>query len=130
MKITDFVEKARKPLWWAVVLAAVAPAAWSHHSFAMFDTTKTVTLAGTVKEFQWSNPHCWIQLLVDEPEGQQEWGIEMTSPSGLLREGWHPHSLQAGDKISVSMHPLSSGAQGGSEIAVTTADGTQIGHGR
>jgi hypothetical protein len=113
----------------AAAVCGLAPAAWAHHSFAMFDTHKTVELSGTVKEFQWSNPHCWIQLLVDKPgEGQQEWGIEMTSPGALLREGWHPHSLQAGDKITVIMHPLLSGAQGGSEVEVTGADGKQIGH--
>ena len=100
----------------------------AHHSFAMFDTKKTVELSGTVKQFQWTNPHSWIQLLVSAPGGgQQEWGIEMTSPSGLLREGCHPNSLKAGDSVTVSLHPLLSGAMGGSEIQVTREDGQLIG---
>src|SRR6478736_7045110 len=69
----------------AVVSLASAPA-FAHHSFAMFDNQKNVTLEGTVKEFQWTNPHSWIQLVVKDASGKEdEWSIEGGSPNGLSR---------------------------------------------
>ena len=76
----------------AILLAAAAAAYWpvsAHHSFAVYDRTKTLTLKGTVKIFQWTNPHCVVWILV-QPEGggePQEWGIETTSPGVLTRGG-------------------------------------------
>ena len=73
----------------AAILAANS--AFAHHSHAMFDSEKQVTLVGTVKEFQWNNPHCWIQLLVpnlDDPKAEPvEWAVEMGAPIQLLRHG-------------------------------------------
>lgn len=62
---------------WLIVIPCAA-----HHSFAMFDMKRTVTLHGTVKQFQWSNPHCYIQLLVPAQGTSAEWSIEMSSKSG------------------------------------------------
>jgi hypothetical protein len=112
-----------------IVLAAGAASA--HHSAAMFDATKSVTLAGTVKEFQWMSPHCWIQLLVADPAQPNaapvEWAIEMDNPLGLSRHGWKPGSLKAGDKVVVVARPLRDGSAGGQVVSVTTADGKPIG---
>jgi len=103
----------------------------AHHSAAMFDATKEITLAGTVKEFQWMSPHCWIQLLVADPARPNtapvEWGIEMDNPLGLSRHGWKSGSLKPGDKIVVKARPLRDGSPGGQVVSVTTADGTPIG---
>jgi len=66
----------------------------AHHSAAMFDSQKSLTLLGTIKEFQWVNPHCWIQLLVPEQNGTVEWSIEMGSPSQIYGSGWRPSTLQ------------------------------------
>ena len=128
-----------KPLSTALtaVLAAGAllasTSAAAHHSAAMFDASKEVTLAGTVKEFQWMSPHCWIQMLVPDaahPEAKPvEWGIEMDNPLGLSRHGWKASSLKAGDHIVVVAHPLRDGSQGGQVVSVTTADGKPIGNG-
>ncbi|HZF29439.1 MAG TPA: DUF6152 family protein [Gammaproteobacteria bacterium] len=111
--------------------AVVASPAVAHHSAAMFDATKQVTLAGTVKEFQWMSPHCWIQLLVTDPAQPNaapvEWGIEMDNPLGLSRHGWKPGSLKPGDKIAVIAHPLRDGNHGGQVVSVTTADGKPVG---
>ena len=69
-------------------LAVYAIPAAAHHSFAMFDASKTVTLEGSVKEFQWTNPHAWIMLNVANQQGQAEqWAIELNGPSGLARDG-------------------------------------------
>jgi hypothetical protein len=110
-----------------VAIAAVTPAL-AHHSDAMFDSAKEVVLNGTVKEFQYTNPHSWIQLVVPGAEGAApvEWSIETQAPIVLLRAGIKPTSLQPGDKISLKMHPLKDGAPGGSLVEVKKADGTTL----
>ena len=110
----------------AVLLCAIPAVA--HHSFAMFDAGKRVTMAGTVKEFQWTNPHAFILMMVADGDGQvDQWTIEMGGPGGLARQGWVPKTLKPGMNISVIMHPLRDG-QGGQFLAVTLPDGTQMGN--
>ena len=104
----------------AVLLALPAIA---HHSGAMFDDDKTMTLSGTVKSFQWTNPHCWIQLLVPADPGAVEWSVEMGSPSLLFRAGWKPGTLQTGEKITVVVHPMRDGTPGGLFVSAAAADG-------
>src|SRR3954463_5190518 len=105
MKPTGSIDPVRH-LMCFTALALAAPC-WAHHSFAMFDRTKTVALQGTVKEFQWTNPHCFIQLLVPSPDGASvEWSIEMNSPGASFREGWRPGSLAAGQKVSLTINPV------------------------
>jgi hypothetical protein len=118
-----------------LVLAAMATLlieapAFAHHSFAMFDNTKTVTLDGTIKDFQYTNPHSWIQLLVvDAQTGKDvEWSIEGGALNALAREGWTRHSLKPGDKATIVVHPLKSGAIGGSLVSVSI-NGAYIGRG-
>jgi Family of unknown function (DUF6152) len=109
----------------AVVLAAAAVSPVSaHHSFAMFEPTKTLTLKGTIKTFQWTNPHVIIWVLV-QPDGggpQQEWSLETTSPGVLTRAGWTRQSLKAGDRVSVVFSPLRDGSQGGALKSATLLD--------
>jgi hypothetical protein len=108
-----------------------AGSAFAHHSRAMFDQTKQIILAGTVKDFQWTNPHCWIQVLVPDPQNPQaapiEWGIEMGAPVELMRKGWKPGSLNPGEKVTIVLNPLRDGQHGGLVISVTGSDGKIIG---
>ena len=114
--------------WTVLLAAACATGAQAHHSFAMFDQDKVVTVSGEVREFQWTNPHCWIQLVVADPDGKtNEWSIELGAPSGLLRQGWTSKSLQPGDRISVRVHPLRDGTLGASFMSATRDDGTPLG---
>lgn len=92
----------------------------------MFDRTKTVTLQGTVKEFQWTNPHCFIQVLVPSAQGPVEWSIEMNSPGASYREGWRPGTLRAGDKVTVIINPVRDGTRGGRLVAATDASGQSL----
>jgi hypothetical protein len=109
-------------------LAGAAVPALAHHSFAMFENDKNMTLEGTVKEFQWTNPHTWIQLLVTGADGKvTEWSIEGGSPNGLRRQGWRAESIKAGDKVSVVIRPLKSGEPGGALVSVTLPDGKVLG---
>lgn len=111
-----------------VVAGLVALPALAHHSFSMFDLEKESTIEGTVREFQWTNPHIWIQVLVAGAEGKTvEWSIEGNSPSTLSRQGWSKRSLKPGDKVKIVMHPLRDGSPGGSVMKVQLADGTVVG---
>ena len=109
----------------------VASSALAHHSRAMFDSSKQVTLVGTVKEFQWTNPHCWIQVLVPDPDHPEaapvEWGVEMGAPVELMRKGLKPGSLNPGDKVTIVINPLRDGQHGGLVVSVTGPDGKILG---
>ena len=102
---------------------AVAMPAAAHHSFAMFDQKKVMTLAGTVHEFQWTNPHSFIELDVAKGGKVQRWAIELNSPNNLTRQGWRRTSLKAGEKISVRIAPLRDGHPGGLFLDLRKADG-------
>src|SRR5258706_766836 len=103
----------------------VVPAV-AHHSFAMFDANKTTTLQGTVKAFEWTNPHSWILLNVANAQGQPEgWTIEVGAPEGLVRQGWGPKTLTPGMKVAASIHPLRDGTHGGQFLTVKLPDGAQ-----
>ena len=119
-----------KALGFAGIAAAMfAIPAVAHHSFAMFDAEKIMTLEGTVKEFQWTNPHSWILMTVSNAQGQAEqWAIEMGGPSGLARQGWVPKTLTPGMKVTAVIHPLKDGTHGGQYMAVTLPDGTVKGN--
>jgi Family of unknown function (DUF6152) len=107
---------------------ALTPPAMAHHSFTMFDAQKQATLTGTVKEFQWSNPHCWIQLMVRDDSGKDaEWSVELPSPRIIFQGGWKPGSVKPGDKITVTVHPLKDGSTGGALISAVGPDGQRIG---
>jgi hypothetical protein len=110
-------------------LALYAIPAFAHHSFAMFDADKKVTLEGTIKEFQWTNPHSWILLNVPNAQGTPEqWAIEMGAPGGLARQGWVPKTLTPGMKVTAVIHPLKDGTHGGQYMAVTLPDGKVMGN--
>jgi hypothetical protein len=115
--------KNRTNAFAATALLLAAGTADAHHSAAMFDASKEITLTGTVKEFQWMSPHCWIQVLVPDAGNANapavEWGIEMDNPVGLSRHGWKPGSLKAGDQVVVVAHPLRDGTHGGQVVSVT-----------
>lgn len=102
--------------------------ALAHHSFAMFDAETTLVLEGTVVEFQWTNPHSWLQVEVTDDAGETvEWSLEMGSPGGLARSGWRPRTVVPGNQVTVSVHPLRDGEPGGQILTVTLPDGTVMG---
>lgn len=99
----------------------------AHHSFSMFDRERTIVITGVVKDFQWTNPHTWIQVMVADKRGKLvEWSLEGGSPGILSRNGWKRTSLKAGEKITVEIYPLKDGKPGGSFIEITRADGSKL----
>jgi hypothetical protein len=114
-----------------LVAAAVllgAHAALAHHSPVMFDQSQPMTLTGTVREFQWTNPHSYIQLVVKNDQGQEvEWNLEMAAPTYLYNLGWRPATVKPGDVLTVTVAPLRKGGAGGLLLNAATADGKPIG---
>lgn len=111
----------------AILAQMLATPALAHHSFAMFDNTKEVTLVGTVKSYSFRMPHTWFYVLVEKPGGEtEEWGMEMGSPNLLARKGWHINSLKPGDKVTVVIHPMKNGKKAGSVVSVLMPDGQTL----
>jgi hypothetical protein len=117
-------------LAFALLCASVlmAQASLAHHSFAAYDATQTRTLKGTVKAFQWSNPHAALTVLVEPGGGGEpiEWNILTSSPAILMRFGWTSNSLKVGDHVSVLCNPLSDGSPGGRLHSVVLLDTGQV----
>lgn len=116
-----------------IVAATLLPAlgatpAVAHHSAAMFDQQKKVELSGTVREFQWTNPHCYIQLLVKNAQGQEEeWSLELGAPMYLYNRGWRPSTVKPGDRLTVTISPLRKGGRAGLLVDARGADGKPLG---
>ena len=111
-----------------VIALCMAAPAWAHHNAAGIDRTKTVTVEGTVKEFQWTNPHSWIHLMVNDSEGKPvQWSVELGAPSGLARQGWIPKIITPGMNVKLLIHPLRDGHPGGQFLHITLPDGKQLG---
>jgi hypothetical protein len=102
-------------------------AVMAHHSTAMFDMEKTVELKGTIKEFQWTNPHTWTVVTVEgDPAIAGEYGLEGMSPNYLARNGWTKNTLKFGDVVTLQIHPLNDGRKGGFMVSVKFRDGTVL----
>jgi len=113
---------------WTALVAGLALAvtvpALAHHSPAAFDRTKDVTLTGTVKVFRWQNPHTFIDLEVTDDQGKVVvWGVELTSPTYLIRSGWTSKIIKPGDKVTVKVNPVRTGEPAGIFISLTLPDG-------
>jgi hypothetical protein len=107
------------PLAIAAFAATAAPAL-AHHAFVMFDKNKEVTLTGTVKEFENTNPHAMIRIDV---AGKGEWIIQTESPLVLEEKGINDATLSKGEKVSMRVHPMKNGSPEASLIALKTEDG-------
>jgi hypothetical protein len=112
----------------ATSLLSVGTLVVAHHSFARYDGAKTLTLEGTVRDFQWTNPHIWVQLIVKDATNstETEWSIEGASPNALSRRGWKRTSLRAGDQVKMVINPPKDGSIGGSLVSVMV-DGQKVG---
>ena len=117
------MSKGSRLLAGALLLAVPLAPALAHHSFAMFDQKKIVTLKGSVAQFQWTNPHAFIELDVTSGGKVQHWSIELNSPNNLKRQGWVRTSLKPGDKVTVRLNPLRDGKPGGLFLDVVLPSG-------
>ena len=108
-------------------LCLVSMAAQAHHSNSAYDRTRNITVAGTVKEFKWANPHCWLYLLVPDGKGGTEpWSFEGGAVAMLSRNGWRATSIMPGQHLRVIAQPNKDGSHGGGFIKVLFDDGTSL----
>jgi hypothetical protein len=108
----------------------IAQAALAHHSFAMFDRTQKLSAQATVKEVEWTNPHCWLHLWVTDSKGaQQELRLEAGSPGMLARTGWKSTLLKPGDAVTVMYYPTKDASSAGDLISVVLPNGRLMGPG-
>jgi Family of unknown function (DUF6152) len=108
-------------LLFAGVAFATSPAL-AHHSAAMFDDEKVLELTGTVKELQWTNPHIWIQVVVEDKGVKTEWSLEGGSPNSLSRNGWRSTTFKPGDVVTVRLNPMKDGTPAGGFIGAKFAE--------
>lgn len=108
-----------------VVATGLAGMATAHHSTAEFDYTKQVTIKGTVKEVQWTNPHSYIQLISDDG-AKTQWSVEIGSPSLNINMGWRKNSVKVGDVVTMNLSPARSGKPYGTLRVLTFADGQKL----
>ena len=109
----------------AILLGAVSASA--HHSAVMFDEQKQVTLEGSVKEFQFTNPHSWLLVDVPNKDGSvTTWGFEAEGPSTLLRNGVRPADFKYGTKLTITGHPMRDGRPGALWVKAVRADGMEF----
>jgi hypothetical protein len=111
----------------AAALLVPAGAALAHHSYAMFDMGKTITLQGKIVQFKWQNPHAFLQLDAAVKGQTERWAIEMTSPNNLANAGFKRSSFKPGDTVSLKIHPLRDGSKGGSFLGAKLTDGSTLG---
>src|SRR5689334_21281900 len=111
----------------AGMIAAAVPV-FAHHSFeAEFDRAKAVTLTGTVTKIEWMNPHAYFYIDVKDASGKVEnWGLEMGSPNGLMRQGWTRNSMKVGDEITVEGSMAKDGSKIANARSVTLGNGTRL----
>jgi hypothetical protein len=118
----------RTGLWSIALMIVMVAPALAHHSFAVYDHTRTLTLRGTVTKFQWTNPHGFIEMDVQQSDGSvKHYIVELTSINMMQRVGWRSNMIKPGDKVQVVMAPLLSGEPVGLGLEVVLADGKTMG---
>ena len=117
----------RKIFALASIAAALAAPAFAHHSFAIFDQSKVLYTAGTVKEFELVNPHAWLHLNVTGADGRTAtWSFEAGSVAQLASLGWNRDSFRVGDKVEVGFRPMRDGSRGGQFMSAKLANGQTL----
>jgi hypothetical protein len=111
---------------WILATCFTAVAA-AHHSTAEFDYSREVVIKGTVKEVQWTNPHSYIQLMVNDKGGTEtQWSVEIGSPSLNVNMGWRKNSVKVGDVVTMNLSPARNGKPYGTLRVLTFADGRKL----
>lgn len=117
-----------RQLIWAALLVLAPLSLPAHHSSAMFDKDKVVEVTAKVREFQWTNPHVWIEISFANDVGEDEdWSIEGLGTNSLFRMGWRPNSFQPGQTVEIRFNPMRDGSNAGGFIGAKFEDGSTLG---
>jgi len=107
---------------------AISIGALAHHSSAMFDKETVRQETVVVREFQWTNPHVWIQVYIENEAGEQEeWSIEGGGPNSLFRAGWRPNSFKPDDVVELKFNPMLDGTNAGFFVGAKLSNGDFLG---
>ena len=99
----------------------------AHHGAATFDTANEITLKGTVTEWTWFNPHCFLKFDVKDASGAvKNWAVEAGNPTDMTKRGWSRMSMKPGDEVTVTLQPVKTGAPVGRIMKVVLADGKEL----
>ena len=110
------------------IIAGYALASSAHHAATMFDRDRTIELSGEIVEFQWTSPHVWIQINVENESGDAvEWSVEGSVPNRLYRAGWRPTTFKPGDRVTIHASPMRNGAPAALFIGARLAGGSTLG---
>ena len=116
-----------KQVAWAFALVIVTVPLWAHHGNAAFASDKRVTMKGTVTEWFWANPHCFIQMDVKDDQGQMiHWVVETSAPPSMINSGWTKQTLKPGDQVTVTVNPVKSGRTVGRVVEVVLPNGQKL----
>ena len=111
----------------ALLIASAGTSIAAHHSFSAFNTDVEKTITGLVNRFEWTNPHTWIWVDVDDGKGGKvTWGVEGMSPNYLSRRGWTKNTFKPGDRVSLTIRPMRDGSPGGMFVRGILADGKPV----
>ena len=105
---------------------SLAPPLSAHHSFAMFDRSKSVVIQGRVHQVEYKNPHVYLFVDVSEEGASKRYAIECASINFLNQIGWKVNTIKAGDSVTVTMSPLRDGRAGGQIKTVMLDSGRVI----
>lgn len=114
----------------AILTTGLAAPASAHHSYAAFDRSKKITVSGTVKTWEWTNPHTWLTLTVADPKKKgatADWAFEGLAPGTLRPRGWSRLMVKPGDKVEITMNPRRDGSPGGTLVSLKLPDGRVFG---
>ncbi len=111
-----------------IAVLVFSGSALAHHTHAHYESEANTVLEGTIKDFEWRNPHSWVTITVaNEETGElEDWLLEARAPGALTRSGWTADSLKPGDQVAITIRPLKSGGTGGLLRSVELADGTAL----
>jgi hypothetical protein len=111
----------------ALILVAMPALLVAHHGNASFDTSKRVTLKGTVTEWIWANPHCFLKVdAMDDTGGVRNWALETQNPIAMTQRGWSRNAFKVGDQVTVVLEAVKNGAAIGRIVTVKLPDGSTL----
>jgi len=119
---------AARGAWFVgLIISLIITPAYGHHSIVMYDRTVETSITGTVTQWDWTNPHCWLQIMVDDVNGTpQLWVLEANSTGQMARGGWTADSVKPGDEVTVIINPIRDRTRAGRLGTVRFSDGREL----
>jgi hypothetical protein len=116
--------------WALLAILLVSAPLFAHHGNASFDAGKKLELKGTVTEWVWANPHCWLKFDVKDESGKVvNWVAETSNAADMVERGWSKQIFKPGDQVTVTLEPVKTGKPVGRVLTVLLPNGRTLGLG-